>query len=412
MPAQAVIGLQWGDEGKGKIVDLISDHADMVVRYQGGQNAGHTVVVKGEKRVFHLLPSGILQDKKCLLGNGMVIDPVGLWEEANSIKGVTLDQVAERVMISDRAQMIFPYHKKRDVSELSKKIGTTGRGIGPCYVDKVKRTGLLMQELRHLDILIKRVRELCATEGCDTETTSEYLKTLAVCGPWLADRLVNGAYEINQAYDAGQTLILEGAQGTWLDIDHGTYPFVTSSNTTIGGACTGSGLPASKVDHVLGIVKAYTTRVGEGVLPTELRDQTGEYLRKRGNEFGATTGRPRRVGWLDLVVVKQAAIINGADELAVMKLDVLDELDEIQVAVAYEFDGKQTDIFPSDTHVLDQSKPVYRTFTGWKANTIGLQKYEELPVKAQEYLQFMESFTGVKVRFISTGPGREETIER
>ncbi|HNT30149.1 MAG TPA: adenylosuccinate synthase [bacterium] len=411
MASTVVIGLQWGDEGKGKIVDYLAEQADMVVRYQGGQNAGHTVVVAGKKSVFHLLPSGVLHGKKCLMGNGMVIDPVGLWEEIET-SGIDRQVLEKTLYISDRAHMIFPYHKQSDAGEHGQKIGTTGKGIGPAYVDKVNRTGSVFGEIRNLLSLKDKIRSRCSAEGCDSTMVDEYLGKLDVCAGWFASRLVNGAYEVNKAYDQDDSIILEGAQGTWLDIDHGTYPFVTSSNTTIGGACTGSGLPAKKIDRVIGIVKAYTTRVGAGKHPTELTDDLGEYIRKRGNEFGATTGRPRRVGWLDLLVVRQAAVINGADEIALMKLDVLDELDEIKVATHYMLAGQRIDVFPSDMDELERSTPAYETFSGWKQSTVGLTRYEQLPDKAKEYINFIEKQVGIPVTMISTGPGREETIRR
>lgn len=409
MPSTVVLGLQWGDEGKGKIVDMLAADADLVARYQGGQNAGHTMVVEGVKTVTHLLPSGVLQGKPCLLGNGMVIDPVGLYEEMQGMP-VPLPEVLALVKISDRAHLLFPSHKLIDGGAQSKEIGTTGKGIGPAYESKVGRRGTLAQSLRHVDKLVETVRLAYEVAGGDASDLTDYLDKLVIAAAVLSPLLVDSAALVNEVYDTGGDLLIEGAQGTWLDIDHGTYPYVTSSNTTIGGACTGLGLPPQKLDYVVGIVKAYTTRVGAGKHATELLDATGDHLRERGNEYGSTTGRPRRVGWLDLVAVKQAILINGVDELAIMKIDVLDELDEILVATAYEVDGAELVRFPSDQDVFEASKPVYQPLPGWKCNTIGMTNIDDLPPLAKAYLDFIETHVGIPIRFISTGPGREETI--
>jgi adenylosuccinate synthase len=412
MPTQVVLGLQWGDEGKGKIVDYLAAAADMVVRFQGGQNAGHTIVIDGEKTVLHLLPSGILHGKKCLLGNGMVIDPVGLCDEMASVARLDEAAILRNLMISDRAQLLFPYHKLEDGGDLSKKIGTTGRGIGPAYRDKVCREGTLMQELKDLPTLMEKIRTRYRAAGGVEADLADYFGKLEQAAAKLLPCLVNGPAAVNDAYDRGETIIVEGAQGTWLDIDHGTYPYVTSSNTTVGGACTGTGLPARRIDQVLGVIKAYTTRVGAGKLVTELEDETGEAIRQKGQEFGATTGRSRRVGWLDLVAIKQAIRLNGVDALAVMKTDVLDDLAEIRVAVAYEADGERFDTFPSDVDLLERSKPVYETFAGWQNPTVGVVRESDLPDAARRYLAFIEAQLRVPIRFLSTGPGREETIVR
>ncbi len=412
MPAKVILGLQWGDEGKGKIVDLLSESADLIVRYQGGQNAGHTIVVGGHKTVLHLVPSGVLHHKKCLLGNGMVIDPVGLYEEMCSFDGKSFDAVAECVLISDRAHLLFPYHKLRDSLDHSKKIGTTGRGIGPAYEDKVGRKGYVFQKLKDVEKLIIEIQAIYQADGGNVFDIQEYLNKLRDCAPKLLPLMVNGADYINTAYEKGQQIILEGAQGTWLDIDHGTYPFVTSSNTTIGGACTGSGLPPQRIDAAIGVMKAYTTRVGAGRFPTELTDDLGDYIRSQGKEFGATTGRPRRVGWLDLVVLKQAIRLNGIEELAMMKMDVLDEIAEIKVATKYEFEGKEFDLFPSDLEVLEKLQPIYQPLSGWQSKTVGVKTFDELPVRAQDYVTFIENYLKIPIRWVSTGPERDETVVR
>jgi len=418
----AVIGAQWGDEGKGKIVDLLCESFDVVARYQGGHNAGHTVKFADQHYALRLIPSGILhRDKLCILGNGMVIDPEALLEEIDNLRKLRV-HVEENLMISDSAHCILPYHRALDLAREESagkaKIGTTGRGIGPAYETKVSRYGIRIGDLLDAKVLAEKIEFACAEkngllrhvygkDGFDArELTQSYLRF----GEIIRSRITNGTVLVNQMIRAGKRVMFEGAQGTLLDVDHGTYPFVTSSNTVAGGICTGLGVAPKNIHEVIGVVKAYTTRVGGGSFPTELNDHNGEHLRKRGNEFGTVTGRPRRTGWLDLVVLRTAAMLNGLDSIALTKLDVLDDFDEIPVCTAYNIHGKRLDTFPSSA--VDDYKPEYRTFKGWKRSTVGVTSFNDLPQQAKDYIRFIEEEIGARVSIVSTGPRREETILR
>jgi adenylosuccinate synthase len=416
----AVLGAQWGDEGKGKIVDLLTPNFSIVARYQGGHNAGHTVYVKGRKFVLHLIPSGILHENvTCIIGNGVVVDPQALFAEVDELAriGVTVDG---RLLVSDRAHLILPYHRELDVlSEArrgERRIGTTSRGIGPAYEDKIARRGIRVCDLLNPSVLEDGVREnVKARNRVIKDTTLDWqqvLDELLVLGarlaPWIADTSVYLA----QASAGGQAILYEGAQGTMLDIDHGTYPFVTSSNASIGGVCTGLGVPPRAVGTVLGVVKAYTTRVGEGPLPTELTGDLGQRLRESGQEYGASTGRPRRCGWFDAVAVRFSARVNGIDALALTKLDVLDGLPSISICTAYRCGAKRLVDFPSDLKLLSQCQPVYEEMPGWSEPTKGVQSFDALPVAARAYIARLEELTGAPAAIVSTGSDREETIVR
>lgn len=415
-----LVGSQWGDEGKGKVVDILSQDYSIVVRYQGGANAGHTVMIGDKQYILHLIPSGILRkDVICVIGNGVVIDPKALLEEIALLEKHGI-KVSGRLYISHNAHLIMPYHKLLDsISESGKtKIGTTGRGIGPCYIDKYARKGIRIVDLLDKEILADKIREnldeknnlltkVYGYEQLDVEAIiKEYLEFDKAIDPYIKDV---PAF-LNNAASEGKTILLEGAQGALLDIDHGTYPFVTSSSPTSGGACTGTGLPPTKIDSVIGIVKAYTTRVGNGPFPTELTDEDGEKLRKIGAEFGATTGRPRRCGWFDAFLVKYSAMINGIDHVAITKLDVLSDFDEIKVCTGYEIDGRMLKSFPTEASQLDLVKPVYKVFPGWKQNIASIRDYSELPAATRNYLDFISEFCGFSIKLVSVGPKREETI--
>ncbi|MDX1418920.1 MAG: adenylosuccinate synthase [Rubricoccaceae bacterium] len=426
MPATIVIGAQWGDEGKGKIVDLLAPAMDVVARYQGGANAGHTIAWgEGEARrqfVLHLIPSGIFHDGvTCVIGNGVVVDPVALMEEIAQVEALGFS-VEGRLFISHNAHLIMPYHKRLDQAKEryrdAEAIGTTGRGIGPAYVDKFARTGIRVVDLLDRDVLRKKLtaaleekntilRAVYADEGLDVDAiVEEYVAFDRRIDPFVTDttRL------LGEALADGQRILAEGAQGALLDVDHGTYPYVTSSHPTAGGCCTGLGIPPTAVDRVIGIVKAYTTRVGNGPFPTELTDAIGERLRAEGREFGATTGRPRRCGWLDAVALRYTARLNGFTDLAVTKLDVLAGLDEIQVCTAYRVDGKTTDRFPNDLPTLERAEPVYETLPGFAGELGTARSLDDLPGDARDYLDAMADLIGVPVSMVSTGPRREETL--
>ena len=418
-----VVGMQWGDEGKGKIVDLLCPAFDVVARYQGGHNAGHTVRFGKKHFSLRLIPSGILHGEvQCVLGNGMVIDPEAFFEEVGKLHeaGIAVDG---RLFVSERAQVIFPEHASLDVRRESAagsgKIGTTGRGIGPAYETKVGRAGLRVCDLSAPDLeerlrtLLLRIEgELQALGG---EPIGHPMRVADQCRDW-ADRLApyrrDTADLLQLAWRAGKRIMLEGAQGSMLDVDHGTYPFVTSSSAAAGGACTGTGLPPRAVDGVLGVLKAYTTRVGGGPLPTEDLGAAGEYLRKRGNEFGTVTGRPRRCGWLDLVAARFSTALNGVDAVALTKLDVLDGFAEIPVCVGYRYRGELLKRFPAEARVLAESKPEYRAMPGWRKQTVGILDYESLPAQARDYVAYLEQELEVPMALVSTGPRREETIVR
>lgn len=420
----AVIGAQWGDEGKGKIVDLLCESFDVVARYQGGHNAGHTVRFGEKHYSLHLVPSGILHpEKTCVLGNGMVIDPEALLDEMKRLEdaGVVF---GDRLWISESAHCILPFHKALDIareeSAGSEKIGTTGRGIGPAYETKINRSGIVMGDLLDKKTLVAKLtsalREknalLTGLYGRNAFAVDDIAGSYSRFGEILRDRITNVTVLLHEQMKAGRRIMFEGAQGTLLDVDHGTYPFVTSSTTTVGGVCSGLGIAPSLVGRVTAVAKAYTTRVGSGPFPTELLDETGEQIRTRGNEFGTTTGRPRRIGWLDLVVLHTAKMLNGIDEIALTKLDVLDDLAEIPVCVAYRIGPKESTFFPKFDVARGTAKPVYRTLKGWKQSTVGTRSFEELPAAARDYVKFVEDELQTRVSIISTGPRREETIVR
>jgi adenylosuccinate synthase len=417
-----IVGAQWGDEGKGKIIDVLSAGADILVRYQGGHNAGHTVIADGAEFIFHIIPSGLLHRGKVgLIGNGVVIDPKALLEELGRLKARGIE-VKRAVKISDQAHVIFPYHQQLDALEEATRegrIGTTGRGIGPCYVDKAARSGIRIADLCNPQAFAERLRTV-------VEEKNRLLKALyqappinydalrrqyTAYGRQLAPYVVNSVQFLQEAMAQGKRLLFEGAQGTLLDIDHGTYPYVTSSNSTAGGACVGSGAPPTAIDHVIGVVKAYTTRVGEGPLPTEFPDDLMHRIRTKGKEFGATTGRPRRCGWFDAVVGRHAVWVNGCDAVAVTKLDVLDDMLEIQICIAYRDGRRLLKSVPSDTTVLARCRPVYETLPGWRQDTGRAGKVADLPAAARRYLQRIEALLGVPVCLISTGSTREQAFK-
>ena len=418
-----VLGSQWGDEGKGKIVDILTEEADVIVRYQGGSNAGHTVCVKDKKFILHLIPSGILREGKvCVIGNGVVIDPESFIEEKRTLEAVGVDVSSDRLLISEKAHLVMPYHKEFDSRMESvlgeNKIGTTKRGIGPAYTDKHARTGIRVCDLQNKDVLaikikekVKEINRLCELYGVEKFSSDEIIEKYYKYAEELSPYIRNTVYYLNGVFKNKRSILFEGAQGSMLDIDFGTYPFVTSSNPTVGGAFTGTGLPHKAIDSVMAVVKAYTTRVGNGPFPSELEDEMGQFIRDKGAEYGATTGRPRRCGWLDLVVVKYAAMINGVDEMALTKLDVLDGIDTIKVCVGYEYRGKKIGYIPSQLEEYAKCKPIYKTFSGWDS-TKEAKKYEDLPDNAKRYIEFIERFVGSKFTIISTGAERDETIRR
>jgi adenylosuccinate synthase len=416
----AVLGAQWGDEGKGKIVDLLTPRFSIVARYQGGHNAGHTVYANGRKFVLRLLPSGILHDGiTCVIGNGVVIDPQALFAEIDELAAAGI-HVGNRLVVSDKAHLILPYHRELDLlSEArrgERKIGTTSRGIGPAYEDKIARRGVRVGDLANPQSLAEAVEHnVAARNRLIADSTMDAAQVLADLSrawdrmrPWVKDVSVFLA----QAREEKRTIMFEGAQGTLLDIDHGTYPYVTSSNATIGGVCTGLGVGPRAIDRVLGVAKAYTTRVGEGPLPTELTGEIGNRLRESGQEFGAVTGRPRRCGWYDAVAVRYAARVNGLDALALTKLDVLDDLPELQVCTSYRCRGVELRDMPGDLAQLAACEPVYETLPGWSQPTRGVRAYHDLPREARAYIARLEEITGVPAAIVSTGSGREETIFR
>ena len=419
----AVLGAQWGDEGKGKIVDLLTPRFDVVARYQGGHNAGHTVYVRGQKYVLHLIPSGILHDGvTCVIGNGVVVDPAALFAEVDMLAGLGID-VAGRLIVSDKAHLILPYHRELDVlSEArrgERKIGTTSRGIGPAYEDKIGRRGIRVGDLAEAagsTALADAVRENVATRNrlfgnseMDWQKVLDDLRTAwKRLQPWVRDV----SLVLDETRKAGQSIMYEGAQGTLLDIDHGTYPYVTSSNGTIGGALTGLGIGPKAIDGVLGVAKAYLTRVGEWPLPTELDGEMGQRLRETGQEYGASTGRPRRCGWYDAVGVRYAVRVNGLDALALTKLDVLDGIEEINICTAYSLHGKTVRELPSDLAQLAACQPVYETVKGWDGATKGVRRFGDLPIGARKYIASLEAASGVPAALISTGSDREDTIVR
>jgi adenylosuccinate synthase len=415
-----LIGAQWGDEGKGKIIDVLTAKADVVVRSQGGNNAGHTVIHQGTKYILHLIPSGILRpSKRCVIGNGVVIDPIALVTEIEGLRKLGV-KIGKNLLISDCAHLVLPYHRMLDEQrELRKghtKIGTTKRGIGPAYGDKAARTGLRMADLmqpvlfsKKLQAKIRENNSILQAFGAKAINYREVNELYLEAGRKLQPFVTNTVVYLHRALQNGKEILFEGAQGTFLDIDHGTYPFVTSSNTTAGGACTGSGVPPHRMDVVVGVMKAYTTRVGEGALPTEDAGLANK-LHEMGREFGATTGRARRCGWFDAVATRYATMINGIDDLAVTNLDGLDGVDPIRVCVAYRLNGKRLSVPPSDAAQLENCEPIYRQFPGWKGSTQSAKKLSELPATARSYVKAISELTAARLRIVSVGPTRNETI--
>jgi adenylosuccinate synthase len=416
-----IVGAQWGDEGKGKIVDWLTRYADLVVRFQGGSNAGHTIVLKGEKFVFHLMPSGILyKNKKCIIGNGVVLDPAVLLEEIDEVKKRGFFKDDSQLMISEETHVILPYHRRVDVArERAFKIGTTGRGIGPAYEDKVARCGIRMVDLVDEKVFREKletnlvqknaylVQILKEKEFEFSEIFDEYLQY-----KYRLEKYVkNTSLVLHEEIRKGKHVLFEGAQGALLDLDHGTYPYITSSNTVAGNACAGSGIGPTMINSVMGVAKAYTTRVGEGPFPTELQDELGEKIRQRGGEYGATTGRPRRCGWFDAVVVNHSVRVSGIREMVITKLDVLNDFDTIKICVGYRVDGKVFQHVPSNLGVLKRSEPVYEELEGWKTELKGVRDFKDLPLKAQQYLRRIEKLIGMKIAILSVGSERSETLE-
>jgi adenylosuccinate synthase len=415
-----VLGAQFGDEGKGKIVDLMTPNFSLVARYQGGHNAGHTVYVSGKKFVLHLIPSGILHDGVlCVIGNGVVVDPAALFKEIEELAGLGID-VGDRLLISDKAHLILPYHRELDVlSEArrgERKIGTTSRGIGPAYEDKIGRRGIRVCDLVNTKALADEVRaNVDARNQIIKDSTLDWKQVydeLLAYGARMRRWTGDVSLAIDRARKQGQRILIEGAQGAMLDIDHGTYPFVTSSNATIGGACTGLGIPPRAIDGVLGVAKAYLTRVGEGPFPTELFGPIGDRLRETGMEYGASTGRPRRCGWYDAVAVRYAVRVNGIDSIALTKLDVLDGLETIEICTGYTIGDRTVTEFPSDLNSCGSITPIYESWPGWSSPTKGARQYAQLPPPAQKYIRRLEEVSGVPVGLISTGSDRSETIIR
>jgi adenylosuccinate synthase len=422
MANRVIVGTQWGDEGKAKIVDYLTAESDYVVRFQGGANAGHTVLIDGDQFIFHLIPAGIMRpDKICVIGNGVVFEPVQFIQELKELKEKGIDYKG-RIFLSNRASLVMPYHKLLDNLREKKaaggKIGTTGRGIGPAYVDKVGRVGIRVGDLFDKAALNERIKNNLAEKNelivkvfgekpfDADELTEEFLKY----GEVLKEYVTDTSALLNKVIREGRSLLFEGAQGTNLDVDHGTYPFVTSSNTVAAAACTGSGIGPNKIDEIIGITKAYTTRVGNGPLPTEFDKAMGDRVRQLGGEFGATTGRPRRCGWFDGVVLKRAADLNGLTTLAITKLDVLDSLEKISLCTAYRLNGKPLDGFPHNTDDLDRVEPVYEEVDGWQADTKDIRSYDDLPEKAKKYLKRLSEIVGVPISMVSVGPERKQTI--
>lgn len=424
MSVVVIVGAQWGDEGKGKIVDVLTEKADAVARYQGGHNAGHTVVINNEKFVLHIIPSGILhKGKTCIIGNGVVVEPKSLIEEMDGLIKRGID-IGENIFLSRSAHLIMPYHaaieREQERRKGSKKIGTTGKGIGPAYVDKTARTGIRAGELLYPEIFKEKLKNNLAginhllkvlynAPAFDVDDIySEYMRYAERLSGCIADTDVI----VNRMIDENKNLLFEGAQGTLLDVDHGTYPYVTSSSSAAGGACTGLGVSPTKISSVIGVVKAYTTRVGEGPFPTEIKDSLGEKIREKGGEYGATTGRPRRCGWLDMVALRYAVRVNGFSGVVLTKPDILDGLKKIKICTAYRCEGKLYEEFPKELNILEKCEPVYEEVSGWKENTGGAKSFEKLPSAAQAYIKEIERMLNVKVRIISSGQKRDELIMR
>jgi adenylosuccinate synthase len=423
LPNVVVVGTQWGDEGKGKIVDLLTEQAAIVARYQGGNNAGHTLVVGGAKFIFHLIPSGILHPGTvCLIGNGVVLDPEVLLTEIENLKARGIVVGPDNLRISERTQVIMPYHKRLDLARErargAAKIGTTGRGIGPCYEDKVARRGIRVADLLNPEVLTAKLADVLPEKNFYLEkflgdipfSPEEILAPYLEMGKRLAPLVTNVSVMIQTAVQQGHNILFEGAQGTHLDIDHGTYPYVTSSNPVAGGACTGTGVGPNQLHNVLGIVKAYTTRVGSGPFPTECLDEVGDHLVECGVEFGSTTGRRRRCGWLDAVVLKDSARLNGLTGLAITKLDVLTSVNPVKICVAYEENGSRRETIPATIQELERCRPIFEELPGWTEDIRGVRRMEDFPQTTLNYLKRMEELVGVPIQIVSVGPDREETI--
>ncbi len=424
MSVKVIIGAQWGDEGKGKLVDVLSENVDIVARYQGGANAGHTVYIDEKKYILHLIPGGILRENTtCIIGNGVVFDPIAFFEELDFLKDNSISTQG-RLFVSDRAHVIFPYHKLidqlKEESLNKKKIGTTGRGIGPAYVDKFNRSGIRITDLFDRVLLKEKIennleiinRDLKEIYKKSTVKSGEILKQINGYVEKLTPFVKNTSKYLYDSWKNGVSIILEGAQGCLLDVDFGSYPYVTSSNPTCGGAITGSGLPPQSLQDIIGVIKAYTTRVGGGPFPSEETGEIGERLRKSGSEFGATTGRPRRCGWFDVVAANHAVRLNGFTELALTKLDVLDEFEKIQVCTSYKLNREVIDDFPASMKILSSCNPVYETIDGWQSPTDHCRKFEDLPDKARLYIEYLEDIIQVPIKYISVGADRRQIIFR
>ncbi|MBT1072129.1 adenylosuccinate synthase [Pelotalea chapellei] len=418
-----VVGAQWGDEGKGKVVDIYTEHADDIVRYQGGNNAGHTLVVGNEKVVLHLIPSGILHEgKRCIIGNGVVLDPEVFIREITKLKESGRIKDDSCLLLSESLHIIMPYHKRIDIAREAKsgdkKIGTTGRGIGPCYEDKIGRRGIRLMDLLNEEVFVRKVKEFLVEKNfllenllgeapCNLEEiVAEYRGYAQILRTYVADT----SLILEKDLKAGKSLLFEGAQGTLLDVDHGTYPYVTSSSTCAGGASTGSGVSPRQINEVIGISKAYVTRVGSGPFPTELLEETGEKLRQVGGEFGATTGRPRRCGWFDTMVIRYAVRINGLTGIALTKLDVLSDFDTIKVCTGYTYQGKALESLPAALEIFENCQPVYEELPGWKTDITAAKTFEDLPENAKKYVQRLEELAGCQIVMVSVGPRRDQTI--
>ena len=427
MSTLIVVGSQWGDEGKGKITDLLSEEADIIVRYQGGCNAGHTVVKGDEQYIFHLIPSGILHEGvKCLIGNGVVVDPQSLLQEIESLKKKNIE-INGNLLIDFKAHVVLPYHKTLDEMKETKrgkdKIGTTKRGIGPAYVDKIARTGIRMIDLIDEKSLSKKLENTLNEKNTifeklygvkiSNQEKKDIIKKYREYGQLLKKYVIDISLYLNQAINEDKKILFEGAQGTLLDIDHGTFPYVTSSNPIAGGACIGTGVGPTKIDRVTGITKAYTTRVGRGPFPTEIQgEEIEEYIRQKGGEFGATTGRPRRCGWFDMILVNYAVRINGMDSMVITKIDVLSDFDKIKICTSYKYNGKMIKEFPVDLKTLQKCIPVYEEMEGWKGNISQITKYKDLPQQLKAYISRIEELVRTKVVIVSVGPKRSQTIIR
>jgi adenylosuccinate synthase len=421
MPVQIIVGAQWGDEGKGKVVDMLSEHADIVARYQGGANAGHTVCIDDRQYVLHLIPSGMFHPHiTCVIGNGVVIDPAALMSEIAQLESVGIN-IKGRLLISHNAHLIMPYHKQLDVireGQAANKIGTTGRGIGPSYIDKFMRVGIRIVDLLDRDVLARKLKTnieekntiLTRVYGETRINVDALIQEYQEFDRQIDEYVTDTALYLHNAIKQGKRIIAEGAQGALLDVDHGTYPYVTSSNPTSGGACTGLGIPPTAVTSIVGIAKAYCTRVGNGPFPTEQDNPTGEQLRNLGHEFGATTGRPRRCGWFDAVAMKYSAMINGIEKLAVTKLDVLDTFTEIPVCIGYEYNGKRLKTFPTDLASLERIRPIFETFQGWQTSLSNVRRFDDLPEAARRYVSALARLTDTQLWLVSIGPRRDQSI--